>query len=173
MNWIDHAVSFCHFHVSCSKTFLCWIQMGTNYKAALIPQRIRETIHGWGKEARKKRRHSMFTDDSTMHTDTSTVLSIEEDDNRSVDAFGAATESTMETVLELQPVMGTTPLSTVANETSSRAATPLLRPSASVSSSTPFSFRMGAILRSSSMPRARNGRWKVDMSRTRMGKDRN
>ncbi|KAK3199020.1 hypothetical protein Dsin_022435 [Dipteronia sinensis] len=51
-------------------------QMGTNYKAALIPQRIRETIHGWGKEARRKRRHGLFTDDSTItqrhkHSDVS------------------------------------------------------------------------------------------------------
>ncbi|KAJ0102961.1 hypothetical protein Patl1_04612 [Pistacia atlantica] len=52
-------------------------QMGTNYKAALIPQRIRETIHGWKKEARRKRRHGLFPDDSTIHTDTSTVMSLE------------------------------------------------------------------------------------------------
>ncbi|PWA56126.1 MLO-like protein 11 [Artemisia annua] len=31
-------------------------QMGTNYKAALIPQRIRETIKGWRKEARRRRK---------------------------------------------------------------------------------------------------------------------
>ncbi|KAE8660262.1 MLO-like protein 11 [Hibiscus syriacus] len=56
-------------------------QMGTNYKAALIPQRIRETIHGWGKAARRRRRLGRFTDDSTIHTDTSTVMSLEEDDH--------------------------------------------------------------------------------------------
>ncbi|KAJ0941932.1 hypothetical protein HanPSC8_Chr03g0085891 [Helianthus annuus] len=31
-------------------------QMGTNYKAELIPQRTRDTIHGWGKEARRMRK---------------------------------------------------------------------------------------------------------------------
>ncbi|GFZ02121.1 seven transmembrane MLO family protein [Actinidia rufa] len=31
-------------------------QMGTNYKAALIPQRIRETIHGWKKAARRRKK---------------------------------------------------------------------------------------------------------------------
>ncbi|GLT62146.1 hypothetical protein SLA2020_348040 [Shorea laevis] len=56
-------------------------QMGTNYKAALIPHRIRETIHGWGKAARRRRRLGLFADDSTIHTDTSTVMSIEEDDH--------------------------------------------------------------------------------------------
>ena len=30
--------------------FIFHFQMGTNYKAALIPQRIRETIHGWGRQ---------------------------------------------------------------------------------------------------------------------------
>lgn len=55
--------------------------MGSNYKAALIPQRIRETIHGWGKAARKRRKHRRSIDDSTtIHTETSTVCSIEEDD---------------------------------------------------------------------------------------------
>ncbi|KAF5949722.1 hypothetical protein HYC85_011715 [Camellia sinensis] len=110
-------------------------QMGTNYKAALIPHRIRETIHGWGKEARRRRRHGIFTDDSTIHTETSMVLSVEEDDQRLLDspragAHGAATE------IELQPhtiIIPSSP-SPFANETSSRAGTPLLRPSASVSS---------------------------------------
>ncbi|KAK4255785.1 hypothetical protein QN277_008738 [Acacia crassicarpa] len=129
-------------------------QMGTNYKAALIPQKIRDTIHGWGKQARKKRRHGGFSpDDSTIHTDTGTVLSIEEDDNRSVEALPAATEfatATADNELELQAVTG-------ANETSSRASTPLLLPSASVSTSaSSFSFRIGAFSRSSSLPIGRN-----------------
>lgn len=131
--------------------FLCLFQMGTNYKAALIPQRIRETIHGWGKAARRKRRHGMFTDDSTVHTDTSTVLSIEEDDQL-IDTPGTATG----TEVELQPVTNITssPLP-IANEASSRPATPLLRPSSSISSSAPFSARAEAIARSSSMPSGR------------------
>ncbi|KAF7807503.1 MLO-like protein 11 isoform X1 [Senna tora] len=72
---------------------------------------------------------------------------------QSIDAVGATNE------LELQPVMEVSIApSAIANETSSRAATPLLRPSASVSSSIPFSFRIGAISRSSFLPSARNGR---------------
>ncbi|CAA6655658.1 unnamed protein product [Spirodela intermedia] len=55
-------------------------QMGTNYKAALIPRRIRETIHGWGKEARRRRKQRHGYDDSTIRTETSTVCSIEDDD---------------------------------------------------------------------------------------------
>ncbi|XP_014492170.1 MLO-like protein 11 isoform X1 [Vigna radiata var. radiata] len=119
-------------------------QMGTNYKAALIPQRIRETIHGWGKAARRKRKHGMFPDDSTIHTDTSTVLSIEEDDQL-IDA----------PEVELQPVNAVTSTpSPIANETSSRVATPLLRPSASISSAHSSS-KAEVILRCSSMPSGR------------------
>ncbi|RYQ96800.1 hypothetical protein Ahy_B08g092676 isoform A [Arachis hypogaea] len=128
-------------------------QMGTNYKAALIPQRIRETIHGWGKAARRKRRHGMFADDSTIHTDTSTVLSLEEDD-RMVDIPETGTDHVTGTEVELQPVAAATatPSPPAANEASSRAATPLLRPSASISSSGPFSLRAESIPRCSSMP---------------------
>ncbi|KAK6134512.1 hypothetical protein DH2020_031746 [Rehmannia glutinosa] len=57
-------------------------QMGSNYKAALIPQRIRETIDGWKKAARRRRRLGGFADDSTVHTDTSTVISVEEYDDQ-------------------------------------------------------------------------------------------
>ncbi|XP_057451360.1 MLO-like protein 11 isoform X2 [Lotus japonicus] len=127
-------------------------QMGTNYKAALIPQRIRETIHGWGKAARRKRRHGLFPDDSTIHTDTSTVLYIEDDD-RLVDTTG---ELATVTEVELQPVTTVTSTpSPIANETSSRVVTPLLRPSASISSSAPFSSRIEVVPRSSSMPSGR------------------
>ncbi|VVA92381.1 unnamed protein product [Arabis nemorensis] len=55
-------------------------QMGTNYKAALLPQRVRETIHGWGKATRRKRRHGLYGDDSTIRTETSTIASVEEYD---------------------------------------------------------------------------------------------
>ncbi|KAL7218234.1 hypothetical protein ACSBR2_011498 [Camellia fascicularis] len=132
-------------------------QMGTNYKAALIPHRIRETIHGWGKEARRRRRHGIFTDDSTTHTETSTVLSVEEDDQRLLDspragAHGAATE------IELQPhtiIIPSSP-SPFANETSSRAGTPLLRPSASVSSTVSSkNLRLETFMRSTSEPNRR------------------
>lgn len=129
-------------------------QMGTNYKAALIPQRIRETIHGWGKAARRrKRRLGIYTDDSTIHTDTSTVMSVEEDDRQLLDSprapHGAAAE------IELQPptIVITNSPSPIANENSSRVGTPLLRPSASISStSAPRHLMPELFTRSSSMP---------------------
>ncbi|CAK7327598.1 unnamed protein product [Dovyalis caffra] len=126
-------------------------QMGTNYKAALIPQRIRETIHGWGKAARRKRRHGIYTDDSTIHTDTSTLMSLEEDDNQMLDI--PENDAGPVTQIELQPAsfISVSP-GPVADETSSRAGTPLLRPSASVSSSEKSNSHVEGILRSSSMP---------------------
>lgn len=127
-----------------------FFQMGTNYKAALIPQRIRETIHGWGKAARRKRRHGNFTDDSTIHTDTSTVMSLEEDDRQLLDipeiGDGPVTQ------IELQSAFISVSPGPVANETSSRVGTPLLRPSASVSSSETPNLNVEGISRSSSMP---------------------
>lgn len=129
-------------------------QMGTNYKAAIIPERIRETIHGWGKEARRKRRRRMLTDDSIRHTDTSTVMSLEENECNLLD--NPATVSTSPEV-ELQPtaVATTFPCPRVANETTSRPATPLLRPSASASSVKSFSPWNESVRRSSSMPTRR------------------
>ncbi|KAJ8772180.1 hypothetical protein K2173_027357 [Erythroxylum novogranatense] len=121
-------------------------QMGTNYKAALIPQRIRETIHGWGKAARRKRRHGLM-DDSTIRTETSTVMSLEEDDHQflEVPEIAPATDSE----IELQPASN-------ANETSSRVSTPLLRPSASVSSPLTLTFEVDGVSRSYSMPERRD-----------------
>ncbi|KAG6790466.1 hypothetical protein POTOM_006620 [Populus tomentosa] len=125
-------------------------QMGTNYKAALIPQRIRDTIHGWGKAARRKRRHGNFTDDSTVHTDTSTVMSLEEDDHQLLDIPDIADGSV--TQIELQPAFISVSPGPVANETSSMVGTPLLRPSASVLSSETPNLNVEGIHRSSSMP---------------------
>ncbi|KAK0599031.1 hypothetical protein LWI29_001752 [Acer saccharum] len=156
----NHALVYVRLILGFAGQFLCSYstlplyalvtQMGTNYKAALIPQRIRETIHGWGKEARRKRRHGLYPDDSTIHTDTSTVMSLEEDEHQLIDIPDTADHTV--TDIELQPSNVTCP-SPVANETSSRAATPLLRPSATISSSTlPLSFQTEGISRSSSMP---------------------
>ncbi|CAI9754987.1 unnamed protein product [Fraxinus pennsylvanica] len=129
-------------------------QMGTNYKAALIPQGIRETIHGWGKAARRRRRHGTFADDSTIHTDTSTVLSVEEDDNQLVDSPRAVPRTGTE--IELQPyIVDISGHSTVANETSSRIGTPLLRPSASISSRVSPRIQPEVITRSLTMPTRR------------------
>ncbi|GAV86094.1 Mlo domain-containing protein [Cephalotus follicularis] len=125
-------------------------QMGTHYKAALIPQRIRDTIHGWGKEARRKRRHGMFIDDSTIRTETSTVMSVEEDDHLMLDI--PETDTDTGTAIELQPASMIIASPPFANETSSRVCTPLLRPSASVSSKTVSPLKTEFIARSSSMP---------------------
>lgn len=139
--------------------FIFHFQMGTNYKAALIPQRIRETMHGWGKAARRRRRFGNFADDSTIHTDTSTVMSLEEDDHEEddhelFDAPGTANGAFTE--IELQPSANiTTSPSPVANETSSRAGTPLLRPCASVSSPVTMTYESYGIPRSCSLPTRR------------------
>ncbi|XP_019051520.1 PREDICTED: MLO-like protein 11 [Nelumbo nucifera] len=126
-------------------------QMGTNYKAALIPQRIRETIHGWGKEARRRRRRLKgFTDDSTIHTDTSTVHSLDEDDDpESLEGPSVGTYTEIE--LQPAPTVTTSP-SVVSNETSSRVGTPLLRNAASHSSTIPLGLQQEEFHRSSSMP---------------------
>ena len=122
--------------------------MGTNYKASLIPKRIRETIHGWGKAARRKRRHGCFTD---IHTETSTVMSLEEDDHQLIDIH--EDDNGTYTEIELQPPPNVTSSpSPIANETSSRVGTPLLRSSASISESTISSFQKEDFQRSSSMP---------------------
>ncbi|KAL2247530.1 MLO-like protein 11 [Sesamum indicum] len=126
-------------------------QMGTNYKAALIPKRIRETIHGWGKAARRRRRLGIFTDDSTIHTDTSTVVSVEEYDHHYLDSPRFAPQPGAQ--IELQPTtIDINDDLPVANETSSRVGTPLLRPSASISSAVANRILPEMISRSSSMP---------------------
>ncbi|KAF8413895.1 hypothetical protein HHK36_001890 [Tetracentron sinense] len=127
-------------------------QMGTNYKAALIPQGIRETIHGWGKAARRKRRLGIGTDDSTtIHTDTSTIMSLEEDDHQLLEIPATATGTCAD--IELQPVSTiTTSPSPVANEISSQVGTPLLRSSTSISSTTSLGLHKDGTPRSFSMP---------------------
>ncbi|KAL6544371.1 hypothetical protein OROMI_023233 [Orobanche minor] len=125
-------------------------QMGTNYKAALIPKRIRDTIHGWGKAARRRRRLGIFTDDSTVHTDTSTVISVEEDDNHLIHS-PRFTHSDSQVELQSNNI-GFSSQFPVANETSSRIGTPLLRPSASISSPVSRIIFQETIPRSSSMP---------------------
>ncbi|XAR56557.1 hypothetical protein NMG60_11037095 [Bertholletia excelsa] len=128
-------------------------QMGTNYKAALIPQRIRETMHGWRKAARRKRRLGIFTDDVTVHTDASTVLSLEEDDHQLLDSPRAAPTTDTEIELQSPPIIVTTSSPAVANEISSRVGTPLLRPCASIAHTVDSDdIQPEAITRSSSMP---------------------
>ncbi|PON56903.1 Mlo-related protein [Parasponia andersonii] len=128
-------------------------QMGTNYKAALIPQRIRETIHGWKKAARRKRRLGMFNDDATVHTDTSTVISVEEYDDQYLD--NPETITNTGTAIELQPASIVPSTAVLANETSSRIDLPLLRQCTSVPSSVTLNFEKNDTLRSASMPTRR------------------
>ncbi|KAJ6332932.1 hypothetical protein OIU77_008895 [Salix suchowensis] len=125
-------------------------QMGTKYKAALIPQIIRETLLGLGKAARRKTRDGIFTDDPTMHTDTRTVM-FEEENHHLLDI--PENDAVPATQIELQPAsfIPASP-TTVANETSCRAATRFLRPSASFSSSERSNFHVEDMPRSSSMP---------------------
>ena len=105
--------------------------MGTNYKAALIPQRIRETIHGWKKSAAKrKKRLGIFGDDSTIHTDTSTIASLDDDDDNQLVNIPEAGDAT-HCEIELQSPFTVVASPPVANENSSRVATPLLQPAAS------------------------------------------
>ncbi|KAL9814209.1 MLO-like protein 11 [Arabidopsis thaliana] len=135
-------------------------QMGTNYKAALIPQRIRETIRGWGKATRRKRRHGLYGDDSTVRTETSTIASLEEYDHQVLDVTETSFEQQRKqqeqgtTELELQPIQPRNDC--VPNDTSSRVGTPLLRPWLSISSPTTTielrSEPMETLSRSSSLP---------------------
>jgi mlo protein len=79
--------------------------MGSKYKAALIPNRIRETMHGWGKDARKRRRKRRG-DDSTIRTETSTVCSLdyEDDDDHDEDATPPRLPPYLK--IELRPMHG-------------------------------------------------------------------
>lgn len=115
--------------------------MGTNYKAALIPQRIRETIKGWRKEAKRRRRKfGIYGDDSTIHTETSTVISLEEFDHQELDSPRAGTPPAEHLELELQPPGDMT------------SGAPRLRPSASALSSPSPTFPQELVTRSYSLP---------------------
>ncbi|XP_048442787.1 MLO-like protein 11 [Pyrus x bretschneideri] len=130
-------------------------QMGTNYKAAIIPQRIRETIHGWGEAARRRRRLGISNDGSTIRTETSTLVSLEEDDDQTLDC--PADDANTHNGIEMQPV-SSSPASPcpVDNETSSTPATPLLQASASISSSSvSLTIQTEGFQRSASMPARR------------------
>ncbi|XP_047968932.1 MLO-like protein 11 isoform X2 [Salvia hispanica] len=151
----NHLLVYLRIFVGFAGQFLCSYstlplyalvtQMGTNYKAALIPRNIRDTIHGWGKAARRRRKMGAFTDDSTIHTDTSTVMSVEEDDHQLIDSPRFAPQSATEIELQQTTVAISDDQSPPsANEGSTLVGTPLLH-SASVSSP--------VAPRSSSMPR--------------------
>ncbi|KAM7277973.1 hypothetical protein ACFE04_005107 [Oxalis oulophora] len=120
-------------------------QMGTNYKAALIPEKIRETIHGWGKDARKKRRHGPLTDDSTVHTERSTVLSVEDYD---ISYDSPRAETGLDRDIELQRIE-------VGSINATGFGTPLIQPSVS-SLSPKSSFQIEGAPRATSMPPRRD-----------------
>ncbi|ERM95195.1 MLO-like protein 14 isoform X1 [Amborella trichopoda] len=121
-------------------------QMGTNYKAALIPRRIRETIHGWKKAARKKRRQGFITDDSTVRTDTSTIHSSEDEQDPPKEEH--KNNGVIEEV-ELQPGSN---VPIAANEDSNSSNAPLLRNSSLVVPLTSTEGHRMNIQRSMSMP---------------------
>ena len=84
--------------------------MGSKYKAALIPYRIRETMHGWGKAARKRRKKRRG-DDSTIRTETSTVCSLDYEDEDDDDDHGHSDDATPPRLppylkIELRPLHG-------------------------------------------------------------------
>ncbi|KAL9259059.1 MLO-like protein [Drosera capensis] len=132
-------------------------QMGSNYKAALVPQRIRETLHIWKKSVEKKRRHGHHREDSTIRTETSTVMSLEDYDDRLLD-IPETSGIPMASYIELQPTslpMMATPSLVTYGPSTSRSGSPLLGHSASMSSSTSSRLDLQAVARSSSMPARR------------------
>ncbi|XP_062185375.1 MLO-like protein 14 [Phragmites australis] len=143
-------------------------QMGSKYKAALIPRRIRETIHGWGKAARKRRRRR--GDDSTIRTETSTVCSLtdeddDDDDEDNHEPFEETPTAARRPYLkiELQPHRGGSPrpdtpcFHPTAMPGSSSAHAMLLRQASASAPSSP-SNRGGSVTRSASMPRIASSR---------------
>ncbi|XVF18891.1 hypothetical protein REPUB_Repub11eG0062500 [Reevesia pubescens] len=78
-------------------------------------------------------------------------MSLEEYDHQLIDIHEDGNGTYTEIELQPPPNVTSSP-SPVANETSSRVGTPLLRPSASVSASTISSFQEEDFQRSSSMP---------------------
>ena len=83
--------------------------MGSKYKAALIPNRIRETMHGWGKDTRKRRKKRRG-DDSTIRTETSTVCSLdyedEDDDGHGHSDYATTPRLPPYLKIELRPMQG-------------------------------------------------------------------
>ncbi|KAL6844342.1 hypothetical protein ACP4OV_026015 [Aristida adscensionis] len=178
----NHLLVYCRLILGFAGQFLCSYstlpvyalvtQMGSKYKAALIPRRIRETIHGWGKATRKKRRKRRG-DDSTVRTETSTVCSLtdEEDDDDDIrgGAFeeastpaAAAARRPLYLSIELQPHGGDGSRTDDGTPRAHPAAAPpgsgsaqamlLLRQTSSASAPSSPSSRGGNVTRSASMP---------------------
>ncbi|BAF16202.1 Os04g0680800, partial [Oryza sativa Japonica Group] len=174
----NHLIVYCRLILGFAGQFLCSYstlpvyalvtQMGSKYKAALIPRRIRETMHGWGKDARRRRKKHRGGDDSTIRTETSTVCSLDDDDGD--DEHGQFVETTPSRPylkIQLQPlrsgggsarpgtpchpgVVGLPPLHSVSTQGSSH---PMLqRQASSLSAPSSPSPRGGGMTRSMSMP---------------------
>ncbi|KAL8264373.1 hypothetical protein R6Q59_022503 [Mikania micrantha] len=111
-------------------------QMGTNYKGALIPQRIRETIQGWRKEAKRRKKCGIYNDYSTVHTETS----IADFDHQELDSPPTEMTPGDDLTVELQPP--------IVMESCTR----LLRPSISISYLVSSSFLLETVTRSYSLP---------------------
>ncbi|EPS68953.1 hypothetical protein M569_05815, partial [Genlisea aurea] len=83
----NHWIVYLRLIVGFAGQFLCsystlplYALMGTNFKAALIPERIRETIHGWGKDVRRRRRRRAGAVVGGPTDDSTTVHSIDEEE---------------------------------------------------------------------------------------------
>uniref|UniRef100_A0A0E0H7N9 MLO-like protein n=1 Tax=Oryza nivara TaxID=4536 RepID=A0A0E0H7N9_ORYNI len=175
----NHLIVYCRLILGFAGQFLCSYstlpvyalvtQMGSKYKAALIPRRIRETMHGWGKDARRRRKKHRGGDDSTIRTETSTVCSLDDDDGGD-DEHGQFVETTPSRPylkIQLQPlrcgggsarpgtpchpgVVGLPPLHSASTQGSSH---PMLqRQPSSLSAPSSPSPRGGGMTRSMSMP---------------------
>ncbi|EEE61918.1 hypothetical protein OsJ_16651 [Oryza sativa Japonica Group] len=175
----NHLIVYCRLILGFAGQFLCSYstlpvyalvtQMGSKYKAALIPRRIRETMHGWGKDARRRRKKHRGGDDSTIRTETSTVCSLDDDDGD--DEHGQFVETTPSRPylkIQLQPlrsgggsarpgtpchpgVVGLPPLHSVVGRRGS--SHPMLqRQASSLSAPSSPSPRGGGMTRSMSMP---------------------
>ncbi|KAG8043956.1 hypothetical protein GUJ93_ZPchr0458g22577 [Zizania palustris] len=165
----NHLLVYCRLILGFAGQFLCSystlpvyalvMQMGSKYKAALIPRRIRETMHGWGKDARRRRRKHRG-DDSTIRTETSTVCSLDlddDDDDYERGPFEVGTPSRPDLKIELPPRVCSARLHapchhpvSVSTQGSSH---PMLQRQASSLSAPPSpSNRAGGVTRSASMP---------------------
>ncbi|KAL5216567.1 hypothetical protein ABZP36_007968 [Zizania latifolia] len=169
----NHLLVYCRLILGFAGQFLCSystlpvyalvMQMGSKYKAALIPRRIRETMHGWGKDARKRRRKHRG-DDSTIRTETSTVCSLDLDDDDDDDEqgpFEVGTPSRPDLKIELPPRVSSgcstrldTPCHHPVSVSTQGSSHPMLQRQASSLSapSSPSSNRAGGVTRSASMP---------------------
>ncbi|KAJ4785154.1 MLO-like protein [Rhynchospora pubera] len=159
----NHLAVYCRLILGFAGQFLCSYstlplyalvtQMGSNYKAALIPERIRQTMHGWGKAARKRRKHRRGFDESTIRTETSTVCSLDEGDQELLDDESTSRPRFVQ--IELQPSGTKNRFSTAtsAQVSTNGSGAPLLQSSASLPASPSIGdHRVNGVQRSNSMP---------------------